>query len=80
MMRDTFRQYKEAAGKVVESVESYQERGELGVVGVTISLKFTDQTELNLFVGAHAEIAAEVLPARKQPVNTNGAKSRAVTG
>ena len=61
---DTVQSYKDVAGKVVQQIESFQERGELGWMGTTISVKFTDDTELNLFVGAHTEVAAEIVPAR----------------
>jgi len=34
-MRDTIRMYKVAVGKVVQQIESFQEHGELGVMGTT---------------------------------------------
>ena len=49
MAMSTIRQFKEATGKVVERMESHEERGELGVVGATIFVRFSDKTEMNIF-------------------------------
>ncbi len=80
-MADTPRTY-DVVGRVVQRMESFHERGELGFMGTTISVKFTDGTEINLFVSAHTEVAAEVLPARKRPqrlAERDGRRSRTAT-
>jgi hypothetical protein len=79
-MSGTVRSYKAVAGKDVQRVESYEERGELGVVTRNIEIQFTDRTILRFFVGARTELDVEIEPARKkaQRVTGNG-KSRAAT-
>ena len=79
-MRDTIRTYKEAAGKVVQQIESFQEHGELGVMGATVEINFTDGSRIDFYVSARTEITAEIVPARKKPQRVRATqKSRGAT-
>ena len=58
---------------------SFQEHGELGVMGTTVEIQFTDGSRIDFYVTARTEMTAEIVPARKKPQPVTRGKSRAAT-